>query len=64
MPEAEKLTQFISEFGYISQINQLMVDRFNIEAIPALAYQTGNQLTIEVEKHHENLSKDNPHESD
>ena len=64
MPEAEKLKQFIGEFGYISQINQLMIDRFNIEAIPALAYQTGNQLTIEVEKHHEHLSKDNTNESD
>lgn len=51
LPRAEVLGEFINEFGYISQINQLMVDRFGIEAIPSMALQVENQLQINVEKH-------------
>lgn len=49
MPAATALGPFIQEFGYISQVNSLLVERFHIEAMPALAYQVGHQLKIDVE---------------
>ena len=41
----------------ISQINSLMVERFGIERIPSIAYQEGNQLHIEVEKHEQDMQE-------
>lgn len=50
LPPANELGRYIKEFGYISQINSLLVERFGIEALPALAVQVGNQLKIQVAK--------------
>ena len=50
LPASSEMKQFVQEFGYISQVNSLLVERFSIEAIPSLAYQVGNQLKIEVAK--------------
>ena len=50
MPAPSEMTKYIQEFGYISQVNSLLVERFNIEATPSLAYQVGNQLKIVVAK--------------
>lgn len=48
LPPAKEMGKYIKEFGYISQINALLVERFSIEAIPSLAFQVGNQLKIQV----------------
>jgi conjugal transfer pilus assembly protein TraW len=50
LPASSEMKNFIQEFGYISQVNSLLVERFHIEATPSLAYQVGNQLKIEVAK--------------
>lgn len=50
LPASSEMKRFVQEFGYISQVNSLLVERFHIEATPSLAYQVGNQLKIEVAK--------------
>lgn len=48
LPASSDMAKYVEEFGYISQVNSLLVERFHIEAIPSLAYQVGNQLKVEV----------------
>ena len=48
LPASSEMAEYVEEFGFISQVNSLLVERFFIEAIPSLAYQVGNQLKIEV----------------
>lgn len=48
MPQAEETGRLINEFGFISQINELVVTRFGLSHYPALAYQVENKIQVEV----------------
>jgi conjugal transfer pilus assembly protein TraW len=48
MPSVDQKKTLISQFGYLSQINKLLVDRFSISEIPAIAMQQGVKLRVEV----------------
>lgn len=46
--DASEQGKLINEFGFISQINSLIVTRFGLSEIPSIAYQVNNKIKVEV----------------
>lgn len=46
--EAKKQGAIMNEFGFVSQINDLVMTRFGLSEIPAIAYQVDDKLRVDV----------------